>query len=86
MIKLTIFDILGYLISILDLKKRFDKTLKNIPAVSEDCLEVYENRADNLSNNLRLNEISIVILFQFYCKINRNQLEKVVEATYGLHL
>ena len=44
---------------ILDLKKRFDKTLENIPAVSEDffedCVEVYENHADNLSNNLRLN-------------------------------
>ena len=46
---------------------------------------MYENRADNLSNNLRLNEISILIFFQFYCKINRNQLEIVVEATYGLH-
>ena len=23
--------------------------------------------------------------FQFYCKINRNQLEIVVEANYGLH-
>ena len=43
---------------------------------------MYENRADNLSNNLRLNEISILIFFQFYCKINRNQLEIVVEATY----
>ena len=25
------------------------------------------------------------MFFQFYCKINRNQLEIVVEATYGLH-
>ena len=53
---------------------------------AEDCLEVYKNGADNLSNNLRLNEISLLIFFQFYCKINRNQLEIVVEATYGLHL
>ena len=52
---------------------------------SEDCLEVHENYADNLSNNLRLNEISILIFFQFYCKINRNQLEIAVEATCGLH-
>ena len=48
---------------------------------SEDCLEVYENRADHLSNNFRLNEISILIFFQFYCKINSNQLVIVVEAT-----
>ena len=27
----------------------------------------------------------ILIFFQFYCKINRNQLEIVIEATYGLH-
>ena len=46
---------------------------------------MYENRTDNLSNNLRLNEISMLLFFQFYCKINRNQLEIVVEATYGLH-
>ena len=52
--------------------------------MTEDCLEVYENRDENLSNNLRLNEISILIFFQFYGKINRNQFEIVVEATYGL--
>ena len=46
---------------------------------------MYENCADNLSNNLRLNEISILILLQFYCKINKNQLEIVVWATYGLY-
>ena len=46
---------------------------------------MYENRADRLRNNLRLNEISILRFFQFYCKINRNQLEIVVKATYGLH-
>ena len=46
---------------------------------------MYENRADHLSNNLKLNEISILMFFQFYCKINRNQLEIVVKATYGLH-
>ena len=48
-------------------------------------MKVYENRADRLSNNLRLNEISILSFLQFYCKINRNQLEIVVKATYGLH-
>ena len=46
---------------------------------------MYENRADCLSNNLRLNEIFIFSFLQFYCKINRNQLEIVVKATYGLH-
>ena len=46
---------------------------------------MYENRADSLSNNLRSNEISILILFSFYRKINRNQLEIVVKVTCGLH-
>ena len=46
----------------------------------EDSLEVYGNCADNLSNNLRLNEIPINIFFLFYCKIDRNQLEIVGEA------
>ena len=46
---------------------------------------MYENCANRLSNNLRLNEISILTLFQFYFKINRNQLEIVVKATYSLH-
>ena len=30
---------------------------------TDDCLEVYESCADNLSNKLRLNEISILIFF-----------------------
>ena len=30
---------------------------------AEECLEVYENRADNLSNNITLNEISTLIFF-----------------------
>ena len=47
--------------------------------------EVHENSADHLSNNLRLQEISILIFFQFYCKINRNQSQIVVETTYGLN-
>ena len=33
---------------------------------------------------LKLNETIIRAFFQFYCKINRNQLEIVVKATYGL--
>ena len=45
---------------------------------------MYESRADNLSNNLRLHEICILIFFQFYYKISRNQLEIVKEGTYGL--
>ena len=40
MIKLTIINILGQRNGILDLKKGFDKALKNIPAVSGDLLRV----------------------------------------------
>ena len=40
MIKHTIINFLGYPKVILDLKKGFDKALKNIPAVSEDLLRV----------------------------------------------
>ena len=32
---------------------------------SEDCLEVNKNRDDNLSNNLRLNEISTIAFSNF---------------------
>ena len=52
----------------------------------EDCLEVSANRADHLSNDLRLQEISILIFFEFYWKINRNQSQIVVETTYGINL
>ena len=45
---------------------------------------MYENRADHLRNNLNLDEISMLIFFGFSCKTNRNQLEIIVEATYGL--
>ena len=48
---------------------------------ADDCLEVYENHPDHLSNKLRLQEISILVFFQFCCKINRNQLQIVVETT-----
>ena len=40
MTKLTIINILGQPNGILDLKKEFDKTLKNIPNVSKDLLEI----------------------------------------------
>ena len=40
MIKPTIINILGQPNGILDLKKGFDKALKNIPAVSEDLLRI----------------------------------------------
>ena len=43
MIKLTIINILGQPNGILDLKKGFDKALKNIPAVSEDLLKIALN-------------------------------------------
>ena len=48
---------------------------------ADDYLEVYENHPDHLSNKLRLQEISILVFFQFCCKINRNQLQIVVETT-----
>ena len=40
MIKPTIINILGQPNSILDLKKGFDKALKNKPALSEDLLSI----------------------------------------------
>ena len=40
MIKLTSLIILGQPNDILDLKKEFDKTLKNISTVSEDLLRI----------------------------------------------
>ena len=40
MIKLTIINISGQPNGILDLKKEFDKALKNLPAVSEDLLSI----------------------------------------------
>ena len=40
MIKLTILNILGQPNGILDLRKEFDKSLKNIPAVSADLLRI----------------------------------------------
>ena len=40
MIKPTIVNILAYPNGMLDLKKGFDKTLKNIPAVSKDLLRI----------------------------------------------
>ena len=40
MIKPTIINILGQPNGILDLKKEFDKALKNKPAVSEDLLRI----------------------------------------------
>ena len=56
MIKLTSLNILGQSNAILNLKKGFDETVKNISTVSEDLLmitlKMYENGADNLSNNL----------------------------------
>ena len=40
MIKITIISILGQPNVILDLKKGFDKALKNVPAVREDLLRI----------------------------------------------
>ena len=74
----------------MDFKKGHYKTLKTYInckwGFAEDRLEVYENCAEYLRNNLILNEISILIFFQFNCKIETNQLKIVAEATFGLHL
>ena len=70
MIKPTIINILGWPNGILDLKKKIDKALENIPAVSEDLPRIAWKR---ISNNLILQEISILIFFQFYWKINKNE-------------
>ena len=40
MIKLTIINILGQPDGILGLKKRFNKTLENLPTISEDLLRI----------------------------------------------
>ena len=40
MIKPTIINILGQPNDILDLKKGFDKALRNIPAASEDFMRI----------------------------------------------
>ena len=40
MIKPTIINILGWPNSILDLKKEFDKALKNIPAINKNLLRI----------------------------------------------
>ena len=47
----------------------------------------FSKRIANLYTYLfpRVLQISILTFFQVYCKINRTQLEIVVEATYGLH-
>ena len=89
MINLTTINILWKANFILNLQKRYDKTLKidnNCTwGLAKDWLEVYENWADRLSNNPRLNEISRLTFSQFYFKINKNQLKIVLKATYGLH-
>ena len=40
MINFTTINIVGQANFILNLKKEYDKTLKNIPNVSEDCLRI----------------------------------------------
>ena len=72
------------------MKKGYGETLKNVHTVSEDwlridrkCMKITKCMNDRLSNNLRLNEISILTFSQFCFKINRNQLEIIVRATYG---
>ena len=71
MIKPTVANILGQPHGISDLKKGFDKALKYMRCkrgFADDCLEVFENRADPLNNNLILQEIYILILFQSTAK------------------
>ena len=97
MIILTIINDFGQAHGILDLKKGFDEALNNIPAVSEDLLRIpwkcmkYAltirdyRRLQEITGNYRLQEIFILNFFQFYWKINRNQLQIVAETTYGLN-
>ena len=40
MVRLTIINVLGQSNGILDLKKGFDETYKNIPAVNEDLRRI----------------------------------------------
>ena len=54
----------------MNLKRGYDETLKNIPTVSENWLRI---------------DWKCMKINQIYCKINRNQLEIIVKATYGLH-
>ena len=72
MIKSTTNKIVGQPNVILNLKKMYNETPKNIPTVSQDLIGI-------------LKKISVLIFFQFYFKINRNQLEIVVKVSYGLH-
>ena len=69
----------------MDLKKGFDETIQNIVALSKNCLEVYKNPVDRLGNSLWLNEISLLIFFQFYCIINKKQVKTLLETIYGLN-
>ena len=64
-INFTTINISGYSNFILGLKKGYGKTqYTNCKwGLTDDWLEVYENRADRLSNNLRLNEISVLTFF-----------------------
>ena len=71
MTKLTSINILLQPNGVLDLKKEHNKTLKNILIVSAGllriawkCMEIALIYLNN--NNLRLNEISMLIVFQFY--------------------
>ena len=60
------------------LNKGFDKKSQKYTSCkrgfAEDCLEEWENCADNLSNNLVLHEISRLIFVQFYCKRNQKTI------------
>ena len=64
----------------MDLKKGFDKTLKIYisckQGFAEDCLEVYENCTNYLSNDLWLKEISIFIAFQILLQNKQKLIRK----------
>ena len=68
---------------LLRLRKRYNKALKYVLKLgfAEECVEVYKNCSDHWSSNLRLNEISLLIIL---LQINRNQLGTVVKATWDL--
>ena len=52
----------------------------------EDWLEVFVNGADGLSNNLRLNEISILTFSQFYVKVKQKPIRNSCKSNLWLTL
>ena len=52
----------------------------------EDWLQVFVNGTDDLSNNLRLNEISILTFSQFYVKVKQKPIRNSCKSNLWLTL